>query len=187
MKAKALILALFAAASVAAQAQTFNVDPGHTYPSFELAHNGLSVFRGKFTKTTGTVVLDRAGKTGTVDIAIDPASVTIGHPKLEAHIKSPAMFNVEKFPTAGYKGKIAFNGDVPATVNGEFTLMGVTKPMTLTINSFKCIMHPMLKREVCGADASGEFKRSDYGLTFGLPAHGDLVKLAIQIEATKAD
>jgi polyisoprenoid-binding protein YceI len=187
MKAKSLILALFAAASLPVQADTYNVEPNHTYPSFEVGHLGISVFRGKFTKTSGTVTLDRAGKTGTVDIAIDPNSVDIGHPKLEGHMKSADMFNVAKNPSITYKGKVAFNGDMPSTVTGDFTFMGVTKPLTLTITSFKCIQHPMLKREYCGADAHGEFKRSDFGLNYGLPTHGDLVKLAIQIEAVKAD
>jgi polyisoprenoid-binding protein YceI len=187
MKLKSLFAALLATASASAFAQTYKVDPGHTYPSFELGHNGISVFRGKFTRTSGTVTLDRAARTGTVDIAIDPNSVDMGHEKLNGHIKSPDMFNVAKNTAITYKGKVAFTGDVPSTVTGDFTFLGVTRPLTLTINSFKCIIHPMTKREVCGADASGEFKRSDFGLTYGLPNHGDNVKLAIQIEANKQD
>lgn len=187
MKAKHLILALLAAASGAAfAADTYVIDPNHTYPSFEADHMGISVLRGKFDKTTGTIVLDRAAKTGSVDITIDANTLDFGHEKLNAHAKSPDMFDVAKFPTATYKGKsIKFNGDTPVAVEGEFTLHGVTKPLTLTINKFKCIDHPMLKKEVCGADASATFSRADYGIGYGVPRFSPEVKLAIQVEAIK--
>lgn len=184
-----LILALMLAAGVSsAFAQSYNVDPNHTYPSFEADHMGISLWRGKFDKTSGKVTLDRAAKTGTVDITIDAASLDFGHAKMSEHAKSKDMFNVEKFPAITYTSKsIKFDGDRPASVDGELTLLGVTKPVTLTINKFKCIQHPMLKREVCGADASAEFKRTDFGLNYGTPMFAPEVKLAIQIEAVKAD
>lgn len=187
MKMKAIAAAL-ALASASAFAQTYNVEPNHTYPSFEAGHLGISVWRGKFTKTSGSVTLDRAGKSGAVDITVDPASISFGHAKMEEHARSKDFFNADQFPKITYKGKITqWNGDAPAAVEGEMTLLGVTKPLNLTINSFKCIPHPLLKREVCGADASGSFKRSDFGMKYGLPMHGDDMKVAIQIEAIKAD
>lgn len=170
-------------------AQTYNIEPGHTYPSFEADHMGISLWRGKFTKTSGKIVLDRAAKTGSVDITIDANSLDFGHEKMNEHAKSKDMFNVAQFPTAVYKSKtLKFNGDNLVSVEGELTLLGVTKPVTLNVNKFKCIMHPMLKREVCGADASAEFKRTDFGLSYGI-AYGFApdVKLAIQVEAIKAD
>jgi polyisoprenoid-binding protein YceI len=171
-------------------ADTYQLDPNHTYPSFEADHmGGMSILRGKFTKTSGTIELDRAGKTGTVDIAIDPASIDFGHAKLNEHAKSPDMFDVQKYSTASYKGKISkFDGDKPVKVDGELTLHGVTKPVSLTINKFKCMQHPMLKREFCGADATAEFKRSDFGIDYGA-AYGfsQDVKLAIEVEAIKAN
>jgi polyisoprenoid-binding protein YceI len=170
-------------------AQTYNIDPDHTYPSFEADHFGTSTWRGKFTKTSGKVVLDRAAKTGTLEITIDAASLDFGHEKMNGHAKSKDMFNVAQFPTAIYKGKsIKFNGDNPSSVEGELTLLGVTKPVTLTINKFKCIMHPMLKKEVCGADASATFNRADFGMTYAVNwGFSPEVKLAIQVEAVKAD
>jgi polyisoprenoid-binding protein YceI len=108
---------------------------------------------------------------------------------MNEHAKSKDMFNVEQFPTATYKGStIKFQGDTPVAVEGELTLLGVTKPVTLNINKFKCIPHPMLKREVCGADASATFKRTDFGLNYGI-AYGfqPEVKLAIQVEALKTE
>ena len=188
MKFKHIVVAVIAATATAAFAApvSYTIDPGHTYPSFEADHMGVSILRGKFNKTTGSVVIDRAAKTGTIDIVIDADSLDFGHDKLNAHAKNADMFDVAKFPTATYKSKsITFKGDVPATVEGELTLHGVTKPVTLTINKFKCIDHPMLKKEVCGADASAEFKRSDFGINYGLPRFAPEVKLAIQVEAVK--
>ena len=187
MKFSHLVVAAFAASSaIAYAADSYTIDPGHTYPSFEADHMGISVLRGKFNKTSGTVTLDRAAKTGTIDIAIDPSSLDFGHEKLNVHAKGPDMFDVAKFPTVTYKAKsIKFNGDVPASVDGELTLHGVTMPVTLTINKFKCINHPMLKKEVCGADATAEFKRSDFGISYGLPLLAPEVKLSIEVEALK--
>jgi polyisoprenoid-binding protein YceI len=180
--------ALILAAPTAFAADTYNIESNHTYPSFEADHMGLSIWRGKFTKTSGTITLDRAAKTGSMNIVIDTGSIDFGHAKMNEHAKSKDMFNVEQFPTATYKASsIQFNGDKPALVNGELTLLGVTKPVTLTINKFTCIMHPMFKKEACGADASAEFNRSDFGLSYGVPKFSPTVKLAIQVEAIKAD
>ena len=190
MQLKHLVISVLAAAALPAFADTYNVDPSHTYPSFEADHfGGLSVWRGKFDKSSGVITLDRAKKTGTVDITIDANSIDFGNEKMNEHAKSKEMFNVAQFPTARYIGKsIKFNGDKPVAVEGEFTLLGVTKPLTLNINKFKCIQHPMLKREVCGADASAEFKRSDFGLNYGIQyGFAPEVKLAIQVEAVRAD
>jgi polyisoprenoid-binding protein YceI len=185
---KLLATVLLASAMPVFAATNYTIDPSHTHPSFEADHMGLSTWRGLFTKTSGTVALDRAAKTGSVDIVIDANSIDFGMAKMTQHAKSPDMFNVEKFPTIVYKGKaIKFDGDKPVAIDGEMTMLGVTKPLTLTINKFKCIQHPMLKREVCGADASAEFKRTDFGLNFGVPMFAPEVKLAIQVEAIKAD
>lgn len=190
MKLKfALITLLAAAASTSAMAaDSYTIDPSHTYPSFEADHMGLSVWRGKFTKTSGTITLDRAAKTGTMDITIDASSVDFGHAKLNEHVKSPDVFDVQKFPTATYKGSsIKFDGDKPVAVEGELTLHGVTKPVQLQITKFTCIQNPVLKREVCGADASATFNRADFGVSFGVPRFSPETKLAIQVEAIKSN
>ena len=189
MNIKHLIVAAAAMSTLGtalAAADTYVIEPNHTYPSFEADHMGISVWRGKFKKTSGTITLDRAAKTGTLDITVDTTTLDFGHEKMNAHAMGADMFDVAKFPTATYKAKsISFTGDVPSSVDGELTLHGVTKPVTLTINKFKCIDHPMLKREVCGADVSGTFKRSDFGINYGLPRFSPEVKLAIQVEAVK--
>jgi polyisoprenoid-binding protein YceI len=182
------MLALMTGSALAAPV-TYNVDPAHTYPSFEADHmGGLSVWRGKFDKSSGTIVLDKDKASGTVDITVDATSIDFGHPKLNEHAKSPEIFDVAKFPTATYKGTLTkFKDGVPTEVEGQFTLHGVTKPMTLTINQFKCMISPMSKKEVCGADASATFNRSDFGVSFG-DKYGfkQEVKLQIQVEAGRA-
>jgi len=188
MKLQILVATLLAASATSAIAATYNIDPTHTFPSFEADHMGLSVWRGKFNKTSGTVTLDAKAKTGALDIAIDPASINFGFDKMDSHARGPDMFNVEKFPTITYKSKsFKFDGDKLVGVDGELTMLGVTKPVALKVDKFKCIMHPRYKKEVCGADATAEFKRTDFGLNYATPAFAPEVKLAIQIEAIKAD
>jgi polyisoprenoid-binding protein YceI len=179
------MLALMTGSAIAAPV-TYDVDPNHTYPSFEADHfGGLSVWRGKFDKSSGTIVIDKDKASGTVDITIDASSIDFGHAKLNDHAKSPEMFDVAKFPTATYKGSLAkFKDGAPTEVEGQLTLHGVTKPVKLTINQFKCIVNPMIKKEVCGADASATFNRSDFGVNWGeTQGFGQEVKLEIQVEA----
>lgn len=169
-------------------AATYTIDPSHTFPSIETDHMGISVWRGKFDKTKGAVKLDKAAKTGSLNIVIDTRSINFGYAKLNEHVKGPDFLNTTKFPQATYKAdKFEFEGDKPVAVMGELTLLGVTKPVALTINKFKCIMHPMFKREVCGADAFGEFKRTDFGMTHYAPPFDPVIKLAIQVEAIRTD
>lgn len=190
MKLSSLIALTLVATAPTVVAQIYTIDPSHTFPSFETDHLGISVWRGKFDKTSGTVTLDKKAKTGSLNIVIDTNSINFGYPKLDNHVKTAEFLNTEKFPTATYTAtadKFKFDGDKPIAVMGELTLMGITKPVTLTINKFKCITHPMLKREVCGADASAEFKRTDFGITKLSPPFDPVVKLAIQVEAFKND
>ena len=174
--------------SVLAAPVKYDVDPQHTHPSFEADHfGGLSVWRGRFDKTSGTIVYDKDKGTGTVDITIDTSTVDFGHPKLDEHVKSGEMLDVAKFPTATYKGTLAkFKDGQPTEVDGQLTLHGVTKPVKLTINQFKCMVNPMSKKEVCGADASATFKRSDFGVNWG-DTYGfkQDVKLQIQVEGIR--
>jgi len=167
-------------------ADSYTIDPAHTYPNFTISHLGFSTMHGRFEKTTGKVTLDRAAKNGSVDITIETGSISTGFEKRNDHLKSPDFFNAAEFPTITYKSSaIHFKGDTPSSVDGELTISGVTKPVTLTINTFKCGAHPMNKKEMCGADASAQVKRSDFGIKYGLPAIGDDVKLEFEIEAFK--
>lgn len=182
----ATLLITLLAGTPALAADTYKIDSDHTYPSVETTHMGVSTFRGKFNKTSGTITLDRAAKTGTVDITIDLASIDMGHDKLNEHLRSADFFDVTKFPTATYNGTLKFDGDSPKSVEGQLNLHGVTKPVTLKINSFKCIQHPMYKKEDCGADAEAEIDRADFGITHGVEYGGGKVLLRIQVEALKS-
>jgi len=184
-----LAVASLAAGAAPAAPVTYQVDPAHTYPSFAADHfGGLSVWRGKFDSSSGSVVLDRAAGTGTVNITVDTTSIDFGYAKLNEHTKSAEMFDVQKYPTAVYKGTLAnFKNGFPTEVHGELTLHGVTKPVNLTINSFLCKPTPPANKERCGADASATINRADFGIDYGEKYGFSMqVKLAIQVEATPA-
>jgi len=180
--------AVVSASSLAAPV-TYVLDPAHTYPSFEADHfGGLSVWRGKFDSSSGKVVYDKDAKTGTIEVTVDMSSVDFGMAKMNEHAKSPDIFDVAKYPTATYVGKFTkFDGATPTEAEGTFTLHGVSKPLTLKINSFKCMINPMAKKEVCGADASATLNRADYGVNYG-DKYGfkQEVKLLIQVEGSPA-
>ena len=186
----ASILATVTATAALAAPVQYNIDPNHTYPSFETDHmGGLSTWRGKFNSTSGTITLDKEAQTGTVDIKIDAASLDFGHDKMNAHAKGSDMFDVEKYPTATYTGKLVnFKNGAPTAVEGTLELHGVKKPVKLAINKFMCKPHPMAKKEVCGADASGTINRDDFGVGYGKQMGFNMdVKLLIQVEALKAE
>ena len=190
---KHLLLALLPLGSVSAIAQaadaTYQIDPAHTYPSFEADHMGISVWRGKFNKTSGTLVLDKAAGSGNVDVVIDIASVDFGLDSMQAEALGPNFFDTAKYPQATYRGKLeSFQDGVPTRVVGDLTLHGVTKPVELKINTFKCMPHPMHKRDLCGADATATFDREQFGLTAGKDYGFNMdVTLRIQFEAVRAE
>jgi len=192
MKTRACLTAagLLAAAftgSAYAEPVTYTIESNHTYPSFEAPHMGVSWWRGKFNKTSGSVVLDKAAKTGSVDIRIDASSIDFGHDKMNEHAMGDDFFNVAKYPEITYTGTLSFDGDTPSGVDGELTLLGVTKPVKLEITEFNCIMHPMFRKEDCGGDAYGEFNRADFGMSKYADGDAGKVRLRIQVEALKAD
>jgi polyisoprenoid-binding protein YceI len=170
-----------------AAATTYVIDPMHTYPSLEMPHMGLSIWRGKFDKTSGTVVYDAAAKTGSVDINVATTSIDFGLADMHAEAIKAEWLDVEKYPTMTYKGTLRFDGDKPAAIDGQLTLRGVTKPLVLKINSFKCIEHPYYKKQVCGADAEGDVDRAEYGMTQYTQEGAGILHLRIQVEGIKKD
>ncbi len=179
---------LLASASFA-KPLTYNLDPTHTFPSFEADHmGGLSTWRGKVDKSSGKVIYDAEAKTGSVDVTMQMNSINFGFKPMDDHAKKADILDTAKFPTARYKGQLVFDGDKPVAVDGHLTLRGVTKPLKLEIRSWKCIINPMIKKETCGADAYATFNRDDYGIDFG-KAYGFKmdVNLAIQVEGVLAD
>ena len=186
MKSLPSAFALLLAASFASAAPAdYTIDPTHTFPSFEADHMGISVWRGKFNKSSGKLRFDKAAGTGTVEITTEIASVDFGMEPLNAWARGKDFFDARKHPRAVFKATLEapVNG-VPTQAVGTLTLHGVTQPLTLKIHSLKCVPHPMLKRDYCGADASGRFNREDFGLAAGKDYGFRMdVDLRIQVEA----
>ncbi|MGO4223385.1 YceI family protein [Lysobacter sp. TAF61] len=182
----ASLLVLAAAAS--AKPVRYEIDPAHTYPSFEADHMGVSVWRGKFNSSQGEISLDKAASTGSVEVTIDTASVDYGLDVMNDKAREADLLDSGKYPKAVYKGRLVdFRDGAPTRVDGELTLRGVRRPLDLTIDRFKCVPHPMYKRELCGADALGTFRRDEFGIDAGKDFGFDMnVTLRIQVEAVQA-
>ncbi len=165
---------------------TYKIDSSHTYPSFEADHmGGLSLWRGKVNSNSGTVILDTEAETGSVEVTMDMTTIDFGHEKMNDHAKADDILDVEKYPNATYVGTLTnFVDGEPTAVEGNLTLHGVTKPVNLEITRFKCMVHPMKKVDVCGADASASINREDFGIDYAKAYGFDMgVKLLISIEA----
>lgn len=179
-------LAVVASGAALAAPVTYELDPTHTYPSFEADHlGGLSVWRGKFNKTAGQVVMDREAGTGAIDLVVEIDSIDFGLEQMNAAARGQSLFDAERFPQARYRGQLAgFTDGRPTRVDGELTLKGITRPLTLEIRRFKCMPHPLFKRELCGADAHAEFQRDAFGIDAGKAYGFDMaVQLRVQVEA----
>ena len=182
----ALILASAVVAPALAAPETFVVDGTHTFPRFSYSHFGFSTQLSHFNKTTGKVVLDKAAKTATVDIEIDTKSVDTGYATFNEHIQGEDFLDTAKYPTATFKSsKVVFEGDKPVAIEGLLTLKGVTKPVTLTVSSYKAMPHPMMKKDAIGANAWTVVKRSEFNAGKYAPNVGDEVRIDIAIEAIK--
>ena len=167
-------------------ADQYTIDPDHTYPMFEVSHMGFSTQRGRFNKTSGKIVLDRAAKQGSIDLLIDVTSLDMGFPLWDEQMASEDFFNTESYPTMTFRSaKLIFEGDQLVGAEGFLTLLGVSKPVHLTVSNFKCGAHPFFKKEMCGAEISTTIKRSDFGMTRFLSMVGDEIKIHSPVEAFK--
>lgn len=183
------IISIAAAGMVAVPAhaaENYTIDPNHTWPVFEVNHLGFSTQRGRFNKTSGTIILDTAARKGSVDLTIETASLDMGFDKWDEHMKSADFFNVVQFPTMRFTAdKLVFDGDRVVAAEGNFTLLGVSKPLTLAVTNFRCGPHPMTKKPHCGADISATIKRTEFGMAKFVPAVSDDVKIMSPVEAMK--
>lgn len=175
-----------AASAALAAPETYNIDNSHTYPRFEFNHLGFSNQVGRFDKTTGKITLDTAARTGEVNLTIDTKSVNTGSALFNEHLSKEDFFHTEKYPTITFKSsKFKFEGDKVAAVEGDLTIKGITKPVTLNVVRFHCGAHPLAKKQACGANATAQIKRSDFNLAKHVPAVSDEVTLSISVEAIK--
>ena len=185
-KIVALLIAAGFSLSAFAAADTFVSDANHTFSSFSYSHFGFSNQQSRFNNTTGTVTFDKAAKTGSVDVVIDMKAVDTGFTAFNGHIQGEDFLDTAKFPTATFKStKVTFDGDKPATVEGNLTIKGVTKPATLKVVNFVSTTHPMMKKDVIGAEATTTIKRTDFGAGKFAPYVGDDVTITIALEAIK--
>ena len=186
-KLSAALLVSFAAASPALAApEVYNVEGTHTFPRFSYSHFGLSTQLSKFDKTTGTVTLDKVAKTGAVDITIDMTSVNTGFDVFNGHIQGEDFLDTAKYPTATFKStKVTFEGDKPVAIDGNLTIKGVTKPVTLKVTHFVNMPHPMLKKDAIGANATTTIKRTELNAGKYAPNVGDEVTITVSLEAIK--
>lgn len=183
--ALALVFASITTIAFAAP-ETFNIDPAHTAPRFEYSHFGYSNQLHRFDKTSGKIVFDREARTGSVDITIDAKSVNTGFPLFNEHIQDADFFDTAKYPTITFKStSVKFDGDKPVSVDGNLTVKGVTKPVTLTLTSFQAMPHPMLKKDAIGANAVTKIKRTEFNMGKYAPYVSDEVTLIIAVEAIK--
>jgi len=170
-----------------AELASYSADPSHTSVTFEAKHFGTSTLRGRFDKKTGSISIDRAAKTGKVDVTIDTSSIDTGIAALDTHLKSKDFFNVAEAPTATFSGdRLSFDGDRVTGVSGTLTMLGKTLPVTLKANGFDCYQSPIFKREVCGGDFETTIARSRWGMSYGV-GHGiaDDIHLMIEVEAIR--
>jgi len=182
----ALILAAVAAAPALAAPETYVLDSSHSFPSFSYNHLGYSIQMSRFDKATGTVTLDKAAKAAAVDIVIDAKSVNTGSATFNEHIQGEDFLDTAKYPTATFKStKVVFEGDKPVSIDGNLTLKGVTRPVTLKVTSFHAMPHPMAKKDAIGANATTKVKRTDFNMGKNVPYVGDEVTIDIALEAIK--
>lgn len=184
------ILALTFAATLSSVAyaapETYVLDQNHTKPRFEYNHMGYSIQLSRFDTAEGKITIDRAAKTASVDVTIDAKSVNTGSTQFNEHIQGPDFLDTGMFPTITFKSnKVKFDGDKVASVDGNLTIKGITKPVTLTVVSFMCMPHPMMKKDACGATATAKVKRSDFNMGKYAPLVGDEVTLTIPVESIK--
>jgi polyisoprenoid-binding protein YceI len=193
MKRLTLIAAAMTSFAAFAAPETYTLDPSHTLPYFSVNHFGMSTVYGHFERSTGKVTLDRAAKTGSIEVKIPTATISTGDAKRtdgtrsrDEHLRAADFFNVAEFPDMVYKStKLNFAGDKIESVEGTLTLLGVSKPVKLAVTGFNCGPNPFTKQEMCGVDLTGSIKRSDFGMKFAVPAISDEVKLIIAVEGYK--
>lgn len=180
--------ALFATLATGAFAapEVFEIDTNHTAPRFEYSHFGFSNQIHSFDKTSGKIVLDRTAKTGSVEVTIDATSVNTGFSTFDGHLQEADFFDTAKYPTITFKStKVTFEGDKPVAVEGNLTIKGVTKPVTLKVTSFQAMPHPIAKKDAIGANATTVIKRSEFNAGKYAPYVSDEVTLSIAVEAIK--
>jgi polyisoprenoid-binding protein YceI len=173
-------------AAPAFSADTYTIDPEYTIPTFEVEHLGFTTQRGRFNKAEGKVMLDFAAKKGLVEFTVFTNSLDMGSQAWTIHVSSAGLFNVEQYPTMTFKSdNLVFDGNKVTAANGDFTLLGVTKPIKVAVERFNCGTNPMNKKAMCAGNITTTIKRSEFGMTKYIPTVSDEIKISVPVEAYK--
>ena len=186
-----ILLALAIPIAVGATPVNYTIDPLHSFPNFSANHLGMTTVHGRFERMTGRIVYDAAAKSGSMEVHVPTSTVSTGDAKRadgqrsrDEHLRSGDFFNAAEFPEMTFKStRMNFAGDKLESIDGNLTLLGVTKPVKLNVTSFICGPNPYSKKPMCGAGVEGTIKRTDFGMKYGVPGISDEVKLAIGVEA----
>jgi polyisoprenoid-binding protein YceI len=185
----ALLLAGAGAGALHAEPLSYQFDPAHSFVHFELLHFGTSTVRGRFGPIEGSVLLDRAAGRGELGLRIATPTLSTGVPVFDARVRQADMLATEAHPEAYFvASRFRFDGAALAEVRGEFTLRGVSQPLSLTARQFACREEDVAgsgRFEVCGGDFEADITRSDFGISFGLPFIANRVHLQIQVEGRR--
>ena len=160
-------------------ATEFTLDPSRTLVSFEMRSLGTTQ-RGELSGATGTVTVDSAEERGEIDIVIDARSLKANTAATAKFVSGPSLLNTAMHPEIAYQAQhIVFSGGRPARIEGELTLLGVTRPVALYVSDYDCNGEV---DERCTLVATAYLKRSAFGMTRYRMFASDEVKLAIQAE-----
>jgi polyisoprenoid-binding protein YceI len=184
MKLRFVAGVALAAVALPVLADSYTIDSEYTIPSFKVRHLGVATQRGRFDRASGKVNLDFAAKTGSVDLVIDTTSLDLGSAGWNQHVSSPGLFNVAKFPSMTFSSdRLLFDGEKVIGAEGQLTLLGVSKPLKLAVNGFKCVAPTAERKAMCAADVTTTLKRSDFGMTGYLKEVSDEIVIEVPVEA----
>lgn len=184
--AAGVVLSLVLAAPASA-ADRYAMDATHSIPSFEFTHLGVTTQTGRFDKARGTVVLDLGAQSGSVAYEVETASLDMGFGTETADSPGYLLFRATVFPKITFRSsKLIFNrSNAVVAAEGQLTLLGVTKPLTVAVDRFKCSANPMNKKKMCACEVTATIKRSEFGMVGYIPYISDEIKVSVPVEAYK--
>jgi polyisoprenoid-binding protein YceI len=165
----------------------YTIDSLHSIPVFEFKHLGVTTQTGRFDKAGGTISMDPAARQGSVVYEIEAASLNMGFGTETPNSPGYHLFEVVKFPKITFRSsKLVFDDQRRIiAAQGQLTLLGVTKPIAVKVDHFKCSVNRMNKKMMCAGDVSASLKRSEFGMSGYIPNISDEIKISIPVEAYK--
>jgi polyisoprenoid-binding protein YceI len=186
IRTSVLAAALAVSSTTALAAEPYVIDANHTQVLFTYSHFGYSHITGRFDKVEGDFLFDAKDPTkSSIQVNIPIASISTGVPDLDTELRTAKFFDADQFPTATFQSTtVTSTGKDKLAVNGDLTIHGVTKPVTLDVTINRVGMHPMKGVAAAGFDATATIKRSDFGISQYVPNVSDEVTLHITMETS---